>query len=102
MASRFESDRVFAQSDKIVARAIGEEYVLVPVNETTVTEHIYTLDSTARFIWEQIDGERSVADLVDAVCGEYEGDRGYIGRTVDEFIGDLCEIGAIVEKSTQG
>ena len=65
-----------SRSPSIVTRKTGNEYVLVPVaNNIADMNSVYTLNETGAFIWEMIDGEKNVEDLIEAVISEYEVDR---------------------------
>lgn len=60
-------------SPSMVTRKTGNEYVLVPItNNIADMDTIFTLNETGAFIWEQIDGEKSVEDLIKAIIKEYD------------------------------
>jgi len=66
---------VVSQSSSIVTRKTGKEYVLVPIaNNIADMNSVYTLNETGAFLWEQIDGKKSVKDLIQALISEYETD----------------------------
>jgi len=90
---------VFERSPDMVARTVEGEEILVPiVRSAEEVDSIYTLNEVGSFIWERLDGARSVTDILDAVGEEYEGDVDYMSRTVLEFVNDLVEIKAVVAK----
>jgi methyltransferase-like protein len=71
-----ELKSVPSRSPSIVTRKTGNEYVLVPVtNNIADMNSVYTLNETGAFIWELIDGEKSVEDLIEALINEYNIDR---------------------------
>lgn len=83
----------------IVSRKIGEEYLLVPLRrEAADPEKIYTLNEVAAFIWEQIDGTRSVQQLVAAVLDHFDVTADEARRDVIEYLELLSRIGAIVSR----
>lgn len=66
---------VYFRSPRIVARKTGDEYVLVPVSDTIADmRSVYTLNVTAAFIWEKLDGVRTVRDIISEVEGEFDVD----------------------------
>ena len=66
---------VYSHSPKIVARDTGDEYVLVPVTDNIADmKSVYTLNSTGSFIWERIDGKRTVQDIVEELENEFDVD----------------------------
>jgi methyltransferase-like protein len=73
-----------AHSSSIVTKKTGNEYVLVPVtNNIADMDSVFTLNETGAFIWELIDGKKSVEDLIEAVIKEYDVDS--ISATTDVF-----------------
>jgi methyltransferase-like protein len=64
---------VVSQSASIVTRKTGNEYVLVPItNNIADMNSVYTLNETGAFIWEQIDGERTLGAIIEAMTDEYD------------------------------
>ena len=64
---------VLSHSPTIVTRKTGSEYVLVPVsNNIAEMDSVYTLNETGAFIWEQIDGKRTIKELIEAMINEYD------------------------------
>ena len=50
---------------------------------------VYTLNETGAFIWEHIDGKRSVEEIIAAVTEEYEIDNENASEDVFSFIDDM-------------
>lgn len=62
-----------SHSSSVVTRKTGNEYVLVPVtNNIADMDSVYTLNETGAFIWEQIDGKRSVHEIINELTNEFE------------------------------
>ena len=81
-----------SHSESIVTRKTGNEYVLVPVtNNIADMDSVYTLNETGAFIWEQIDGEKSVGDLIEAVIAEYDIDRETAASDVLSFFDKMSK-----------
>jgi hypothetical protein len=53
------------------------------------------LSESAAFLWRLIDGRRSVGDLADALCAEYEVDRDTAVADVAELVGALHDAGVV-------
>ena len=53
------------------------------------------LDEVAAFMWKQIDGTRTVAEIADAVAGAYDVDAGTARDDVAELLGELVEVGVV-------
>ena len=64
---------ILSHSPSIVTRKTGNEYVLVPVaNNIADMNSVYTLNETGAFIWEHINGKRSVEEIINALTAEYD------------------------------
>lgn len=64
---------ILSHAPSIVTRKTGNEYVLVPVtNNIADMDSVYTLNETGAFIWEHIDGKRSLSEITDLLVQEYE------------------------------
>ncbi|MDD3876995.1 MAG: PqqD family protein [Bacteroidales bacterium] len=78
---------------KVVCRKIDEEMVLVPlVNDVADMNVIYTLNEVAAFIWEQIDGVKSIEDITKLVLQNFDTDAQTAEKDVSDFIRDLNQI----------
>lgn len=83
---------ILSHSPEVVSRKTGNEYVLVPVtNNIADMDSVYTLNETGAFIWEQINGKRSVEDIIVALTNEYETDALNAEKDVLSFISDLSK-----------
>ena len=49
----------------------------------------YALDDVGAMIWGLCDGDRSLDDVVTALCAEYDAPRATVAADVLEFVGDL-------------
>ncbi|HCC71449.1 MAG TPA: hypothetical protein DEQ09_09925 [Bacteroidales bacterium] len=89
---------VYSHSPKIVARDTGDEYVLVPVtNNIADMKSVYTLNSTGSFIWDHINGSRTVKDIVDATEEKFDVDNKQALDDVLSFLNDMKEYLIIIE-----
>ena len=83
---------VLSHSPSVVTRKTGNEYILVPVtNNIADMTSVYTLNETGAFIWDQIDGERNVEEIINAVTSEYEIDFKTAEEDVFVFIDNMCD-----------
>lgn len=89
-ARRYEKD------PSVVYREIAGEAVLVPIRRNLVDmQSIYTLDNVGADIWKLIDGERTLADIREALLDEYDVEASALSQDLDEFIDQLVAVGAI-------
>jgi hypothetical protein len=83
---------ILIHSPSIVGRKTGNEYVLVPVTNNIADMHsVFTLNETGAFIWEQIDGKRSVGDIIATLTTEYEIDNKIAEEDVLSFIDNMSK-----------
>jgi hypothetical protein len=83
---------ILSQSTTIVTRKTGNEYVLVPItNNIADMNSVYTLNETGAFIWEQIDGKRTLEDIINELINEYDIDRQNAESDVFSFIENMSK-----------
>jgi hypothetical protein len=81
---------ILSHSKSIVTTRTGNEYVLVPIaNNIADMNSMYTLNETGAFIWERIDGEKSVEDIINEMMNEYEVDYTTASNDVFSFIDEM-------------
>jgi methyltransferase-like protein len=87
-----ELKSVPSRSPSVVTKKTGKEYVIVPVsNNIADMNSVFTLNETGAFIWELIDGEKNVEDLVEALINEYNIDRETAIADVFSFIENMSK-----------
>jgi hypothetical protein len=81
---------VFSHSPSIVTRKTGSEYVLVPVTDNIADmDSVYTLNETGAFIWELIDGKRTLNEIIQVLISEYDIPEDTAIKDVFEFVQNL-------------
>jgi hypothetical protein len=89
---------ILSHSKSIVTTKTGKEYVLVPVaNNIADMNSVFTLNETGAFIWEQINGENSVEDIINYMTTEYEIDFTTASNDVFSFIDEMKKYLIITE-----
>jgi hypothetical protein len=87
-----KSESIISHSPSVVSRRTGDEYVLVPVaNNIADMNSVYTLNETGAFIWDLIDGKRSVDEIVNMVVEKYDTDKGTAMADVSDFVESMRE-----------
>lgn len=85
-------NQIPSRSPSVVTRKTGNEYIIVPVTGNIADmDSIFTLNETGAFIWEQIDGEKSVEEIIRLVVDEFEIDRDTATKDVLGFLGTMKE-----------
>jgi methyltransferase-like protein len=81
---------VLSHSPAVVTRKTGNEYVLVPVaNNIADMNSVFILNETGAFIWEQIDGKRTVEEIIAVITEEFEVDYETASKDVFDFITNM-------------
>jgi len=93
----------WARSQRMVGRRIGDEYVLVPLaGRGADLDSILNLNRVAAFVWEQLDGERSGSDVVEAVIGHFDVERARAEQDYLELLDTLVEVDAVSAAKRRG
>jgi hypothetical protein len=88
--------RVYARSERMVARQISGECILVPiVGRGADVDSIYTLNRVGAFIWEHLDGVRTGEEVVDLLTRRFTVERSIACADYAEFIDTLASIHAV-------
>jgi len=92
-------DCVYAISEDVVARNIEGELIIVPLTSGIgdMEEEIYTLNETGRAIWEKLDGQKSLREVIESLKTEFEAEPEEIEGDVLGLIGELLKRRMVVE-----
>jgi len=86
----------FARKSEFVTRMIVGEAVVVPVRgQIGDIDAIYHFNDVGAFIWSLFDGKRSVRDIAQEVCEEFDVTLEDSERDTLEFVGALQRAGII-------
>jgi hypothetical protein len=89
-------ERHFAPDPTFVVRHIAGEAIRVPARGTPGEEpSIYALNEVSDFIWAQIDGEKRVADIRDAIVAEFQVGPEQAEADLIGFLLQLEQVGAV-------
>ena len=82
----------FRKKEDIVTRQIAGETLLVPIyGDLANMERIFALDPVAEFIWEKLDGEKSLKDIRDEVLNAFDVKEEQAETDIFEFIEELLK-----------
>jgi len=85
-------NQVPSRSHSVVTRKTGDEYIIVPVTGNIADmDSIFILNETGAFIWEMIDGEKSVEEIIRLVVEEFDIDRETATNDVLGFLNSMKE-----------
>ena len=72
-------------------RNLGDETIFL----SEKGDAIHSIDEVGSFIWSQIDGERTLEDILDAICREYEVDQELAQKDLLNFVTIMEEKGVL-------
>jgi hypothetical protein len=91
-------DLTFRKKEDIITRRIAGETLLVPVySDLANMESIFMLDAVAAFIWERMDGKKSLKHIRDNVLDAFDVKEERAETDISEFIKKLLDANLIVE-----
>lgn len=63
----------YRKNPDVVFRKIADQFILVPIKQKVADlKSVYTLNETAAFIWERLDGKTGVSQIKDGLTQEFE------------------------------
>lgn len=87
-----EYDGRLHRNQDVVSRQLGEETVLIPINQTgTDLQKVYLLNETAAAIWRNIEKPCTINDLVDVLVSEYDAKPSEIRQDLSMHLEELLE-----------
>src|SRR5512136_2707415 len=93
MEPEIRLDAIYAPSEDVVAREIEGELIIVPIASGIgdMEDELYTLNETGQAIWGQLDGTRSLQQVVKNLEEEYEAPGGDIEKDVVGLVTELVK-----------
>ena len=90
---------VYVKSEGFVEKAIGAEKVLVPLTDNVANmNQVYNLNEVASFIYDKIDGEKTIDEVHKALMSNYEVAQEEALNDITYFINDMVNRGVIFAK----
>jgi len=81
---------IYSKSPDVVFRKIADEFILVPIKQKAADlQCIYTLNESAAFIWELIDGTSSGSQMKDRLTKEFDVDSNQAGSDIDDLLSEF-------------
>lgn len=79
--------QLFEMKSKFVARAVGNELILVPLTGNVAQmNELFTLNETAKFIWENIKENTTVEELETLMTDAFDIDNQTAKNDIENFI----------------
>ena len=75
---------------KFVAREVGNELILVPlVDNVAKMSELFTLNETAKFIWENSKEEMTIEDMESLMTDNFNIDKETAGKDIAAFLNHM-------------
>lgn len=93
MNHEVDLNRIYAPSEDVVARVIEDEIIIVPLVSGIgdMEDEIYTLNETGRSIWEKLDGEKKLTNVVGELASAFDSPIEEIEKDVIGFVQELVK-----------
>lgn len=83
-------EKVYNKNENVVFRQVADEVILVPVRDKVADLNcIYTLNEVGAFIWSQIDGKKSLSNIIELLGKSFSVDTATAQEEVVVFTGQL-------------
>lgn len=85
-----EIQSLFNLKSRFVSREVGSELILVPLSDNVARmNELFTLNETAKFIWESITENTTVEELEKLMTEAFHVDNQTARRDIDVFLNQL-------------
>jgi len=89
-------DTIFRIPASVVTREIVGETLLVPISgDLADMDHIFALNPSGAFIWSQLDGEKSLEHIRDALCRNFTVERTQAWQDLQDLLAQLQAAGLV-------
>jgi methyltransferase-like protein len=89
-------EQKYKRNKDFVYRKIENETILVPIKDNVGDMGcIYNLNEVGAFVWEHLDGEKTMDDLKNMVTEKFDVSDREAEEDLYQFVGDLIDIEAI-------
>ena len=87
---------VHRKQEDLLTRKIAGETIVVPIRgKLADMQSIYALNPVAEFVWEQLDGSRSLDEIAGAVVNQFDVGKEQAQSDVREFVSELAAAGLV-------
>lgn len=90
--------RVYSKSPRFVSREVAGEHIFIPIQrKASEVDSLFTTNPAGSYIWNLIDGIRTVGVIRNALVAEFNVESDEAGRDLVEFLGQMVSAVAIRE-----
>ena len=93
---RKNREEIMKINKEYVLREIAGDYIIIPVGKTVLEFNgLITVNEVGVFLWNMLQEEVTMDDLVKAVLSEYEVEEAVARADIQEFLDKLTEAGVL-------
>lgn len=86
-------EKCFEKDPNIVSRKIADEVILVPIRRGVGDlENIFTLNEVGAFVWELLNGENKLKDIVKIISEDFDIDPKTAEKDLIYFVHELEKV----------
>ena len=103
METKIELDASYIPSADIVAREIEGEIIIIPLVSGigNMEDELFTLNETGKAIWNKLDSQKSLKDVMEELSKEFDDPAGEIDKDVIGLVGELLKRRIVVKVSDE-
>jgi hypothetical protein len=103
MEAKVTLETVCVPSEDIVAREIEGDMIIVPLvaGIGSADDELYTLNDTAKAIWRELDGDKTLAQAAEVLAQDFSSPAGEIAKDVLGFAAEMVSRGILSVKKSQ-
>lgn len=84
------------RNDNFLLKELAGQHILIPIGDYAVDFHgVITLNPTGKLIWENMEKDTSVSELVQLLVKEYNIEEDVALNDVNSFVENLKEAGCL-------
>jgi hypothetical protein len=92
----FELNQHYIRNENFVYRKIEKETLLVPIKDNVGDMGcIYNLNEVGAFIWEHLDGRKSLETIKENILDEFDTSPDIAAEDLNDFLNQLKQIEAV-------
>ncbi len=92
MEGKVSLKAIYAPSEDVVAREVQGEFIIIPITSGIGDEdNIFTLNEFGRAIWDKLDSKKSLKEVVNSLCLEFDSSKTEIENDVVDLTKELIK-----------
>ena len=91
MSSTTTLSSIVVRSEDVVSRLIDNQVLIIPLTSgmANADDSLYTLSPTAQDIWDLLDGERTLLEVIEILSAKYNGNNETLQEDVLGFVHEM-------------